>query len=561
MSLSTEVVDDPARLTELAPEWEVLARGGDGALFRAPGWLLPWFRAFGPALEATPHVMVLRDDGRLVGLAPFYQRSSRLAGMKTREIRLLGDAGPRPPALDLLVAPSYEERFAVALARELGADKTWDILDLAPLRDPSRARAYLAEKLDGSGRKAEAQEAGTTLALSLTSPGMPDDALPPPDPRASAFSAAEIDKGLATLRRLSRLEWAARDEPSPVADTEAMTFLQEVVRALAPSGRARLGRLDDDHGDAIAATLVLDDPPRAVCVALAVDPEAKAAWRLLNAEAQAARARGMRALDVVVGAADVEAPPLPVTQRRSLRLRAFNHTTAGAVARTYASLRRRTGAAREAPGAAAAGARAAWTKIREAAASVASYERLHLYRGQLWTRGIKPPEGLVLAEFSEADFDALPAADKASLVERLDLVESYCREKWRRGDLVVLARLAERPAGIAWCARSAVMVTEIGREVRPGPSECYIHDVFVSPDARGKNVAPAMLEDLARRLRERDVYRAWALIEPSNIASTRAFEKAAFTSVADVIHARMAVVDRLVIRPPDPEAKRLLGVT
>ena len=60
--------------------------------------------------------------------------------------------------------------------------------------------------------------------------------------------------------------------------------------------------------------------------------------------------------------------------------------------------------------------------------------------------------------------------------------------------------------------------------------------------------------------RQRDVYRAWALIEPSNVASTRAFEKAAYVAVADVIHAKMAVVDKLVIRPPDPEAKRLLGI-
>lgn len=259
MSLSTEVIDDLSRLNDLSAAWEELARaGGDGALFRAPGWLLPWYRAFAPALEARLRVVVVRDDGALVGLAPLYERTARLAGIKTREIRLLGDAGPRPPALDMLTASGYEERFAVALAHELIADRTWDVLDLAPLRDPSRARAYLAEKLDGAGRKPEAQEAGTTLALALASAGIPDDALPAPDPRAGAFAPGEIDKGLATLRRLSRLEWALRDEPSPVADTEAMHLLQEVVRGLAPAGRARLGRLDDDHGDAIAAALVLD---------------------------------------------------------------------------------------------------------------------------------------------------------------------------------------------------------------------------------------------------------------------------------------------------------------
>src|SRR5262249_57834060 len=115
----------------------------------------------------------------------------------------------------------------------------------------------------------------------------------------------------------------------------------------------------------------LDGRRGGVGAARGVDPEARGGWRLLGAEANAARARGRRALDVVVGAADVEPPPLPVPQRRCLRLRAYNHTTAGTLARTYASLRRRTDVARDAPGAAAAGARAAWTKIREAAASVA----------------------------------------------------------------------------------------------------------------------------------------------------------------------------------------------
>ena len=40
----------------------------------------------------------------------------------------------------------------------------------------------------------------------------------------------------------------------------------------------------------------------------------------------------------------------------------------------------------------------------------------------------------------------------------------------------------------------------------------------------------------------------------------RAFQKASFTPVCDVIHAKMATVDRVVCRPPDPEAEELLGL-
>ncbi|MBI4511143.1 MAG: GNAT family N-acetyltransferase [Deltaproteobacteria bacterium] len=566
MPLSIELVDNLDALEALAPAWETVARlGGDGAFFRGPAWLLPWYRAHATPLGAQPHVLAAWHGSELVGLAPFYSRTVRMGpGVKSRELRLFGDAGPRPPSLDLVVLPGFEERFALAVASWLAAsERPWDVLDLQPLRDPSRARAYLAERLNSAGRKVESHEAGTVLTIALAAPGMPD--IPVESlPEGSLFCSCgddpvALEKGLVAQRRLSRLEWATRDEASPIAHVETARLLGEIAASLGPKGTARLSRLDE-RGETIAAAFVIDDPPRAACVALAADPQLEGGRKLLLLEARAAAERGLRSLDIVVGPVDIEPPPLPFTTRRTLRLRAFNATKVGTLARTYATIKRRADAAREAPGAASSAARAAWSKIREAAAQVATYERLHLYRGELWTRGIQVPAGLAVAELAEADFDALAAEERSEIVVRLELDEGYCREKWRRGDLVVLARLNGRPAGIAWCARRAVFVPEIGREVRPGPLECYIHDVFVAPEARGKSVAPAMLEDLARRLRQRDVYRAWALIQPPNVASTRAFEKAAYASVADVVYARMAAVDKIVLRPPDPEGKKLLGI-
>jgi GNAT superfamily N-acetyltransferase len=197
--------------------------------------------------------------------------------------------------------------------------------------------------------------------------------------------------------------------------------------------------------------------------------------------------------------------------------------------------------------------------VRGAAASATGYERLHLYRGELWTRTPEPPPGLTVVPFTAADLAALDEGSRRALLSRLELDETGCLETWARGDQAVLARDGERPIGVAWCARAAAWVPELGREVRPGPSECYIHDVFVAEDARGRSVAPSMLEALARRLRQADVYRAWALIRPANVASQRAFEKAAYAAVCDVIHTRLAG-DRLILRPSDAEAQRLFGV-
>jgi len=124
----------------------------------------------------------------------------------------------------------------------------------------------------------------------------------------------------------------------------------------------------------------------------------------------------------------------------------------------------------------------------------------------------------------------------------------------------VLARLGIRSAGIAWTARGPVEVPELGRTLKMMKYDAYIHSVFVSGAARGRAVAPTMLEHLAKELRATDAYRSWAIIEAHNQASIRAFQKASFTPVCDVIHAKMAKVDRIVCRPPDPEALELLGL-
>jgi len=560
LTVLTELRD----LVALEPEWRQLTTG---SLFRSPDWVVPWWHAYHRVLDARVHACVGRDGGELVFLAPLYLREARRGpGLKVRELRLMGDAGPRPPGLDLIAAPGWEDRAGAELARLLhDAAASWDVIDLEPLQDPSRVRAFFASRLASAGHPVESKEAGGgARRIALTVAGIDVARGSPADAQVSAYEdPASLRKGLSLLRRLSRLEWAAREENSPLGDAEAMQLLEEVTLKVGAIGRARLARLDTASAEAIAVALVIDDGDRAVVLAMAVDPDHAdrgGAERLLAAEARAAAQRGRVGLDVVTGVAEYPLPPLPCSRQRVLNLRVYSGSRQAALLRTYGAVRRRVSAARDAQGAASAGARAAWAKIRTAAANVASYERLHLYRGELWTRGIEPTAGLELQLFVEADFDALGETERAELVEMLELDEAYSREKFRRGDVVVLARLHGRPAGIAWCARAPVPVPEIGRSLRLSPHEAYIHDVFVAPSARGRAVAPSMLEFLAQELRRHDVYRSWALIGSDNLASIRAFEKAAWAPVADVIYTRLGAVDRLLVRPPDPEARQLLGV-
>jgi GNAT superfamily N-acetyltransferase len=573
MAVDVSVVRDLEALSAIAEEWRALAAAGNAGLFRGPDWLIPWWQAYHATLGAELHVLVGRSTesdasdagvaaGQIVCLAPLYRRTVKVALLDTRELRMIGDAGPRPPALDLLARTGWEDRAGTAIAKKLiDESASWDLIDLEPLADPSRVRAHLVQRLAPHGYSVESSPSAggaTRIALALA-PAEHTEAS-----RVIATSGddlAALRKGMSALRRLSRLEWAERDEPSPLADPEAIGLLEQVAMQLGKHGRVRLARLDDAQGEACAVALVVDDGDRAVVLAMAVDPQAAGApARLLHAEALAARTRGCVALDVVHGAVEYTLPALPSSKQPVLAVRVWGLSTMASVGRTLSSVTRRARRARETPSVAAAQARAAWTRIRSAAASVAHYERFCLYRGQLWTRGIVPVAGLELTNFTEAAYDLLDEARRADLREQLAFDEVTARVQWRRGDQTVLASLGIRPAGIAWAARGPIEAPELGRVLRMQKYDAYLHSVYVAPAARGRAVAPVMLEQLAKELRATDAYRSWALIASDNHASLRAFQKASFTPVCDVIHAKMATVDRVVCRPPDPEAQELLGL-
>ena len=571
MAVDVSVVRDIAVLRAIEAEWRALAGVGSGGLFRGPDWLIPWWQAYHATLAAELYVVVGRATeadatgvapGEIVCLAPLYRRTVKVALLDTRELRMIGDAGPRPPSLDLLARAGWEDRAGTAIAKKLIEESaTWDLIDLEPLADPSRVRANLVQRFAPLGFTVESSPSAggaTRIALGLA-PSDTTDASRVVTTYGDDLPA--LRKGLSALRRLSRLEWAERDEPSPLADPEATGLLEQVAMELGKQGRVRLARLDDAQGEACAVALIVDDGDRAVVLAMAVDPQSgRAEARLLYAEALAARARGCIALDVVQGAAEYTLPALPSSKQSVLAVRVWGLSTTASVGRTLSSVTRRARRARETPSVAAAQARAAWTRIRTAAASVALYDRYCLYRGQLWTRGLAPVAGLELVSFTEADYDKLDEARRAELLDQLAFDEATARMQWRRGDQTVLASLGVRPAGIAWAARGPIEAPELGRVLRMSKYDVYIHSVYVAPAARGRAVAPVMLEQLAKELRATDAYRSWALIAADNHASLRAFQKASFTPVCDVIHAKMATVDRVVCRPPDPEAQELLGL-
>ncbi|HEY7956470.1 MAG TPA: GNAT family N-acetyltransferase [Polyangia bacterium] len=546
---------DAAAFEALAPGWDALARQAEAGLFLSHAWLSAWWSAYRGVDELW--ALTLRDGERLVAAWPLHLRAPHAGALRVAELRLLGDLGGAQRSV--LARAEDLDLAAAAFVDTLKATRGWDLLEV-PVAGRPVAEA-LERAARARGMKSDRDEVPGRARVELPPASEWDELLRARRPGrgpAEAEYAVETDvpRGLDELHRLLRKEWAARESASPAADPQALRFLAQIVPKLQASGQARLGILRAG-GEAIAADLVVTDGARAVQLLRGADPEhlaAGAAVELTRGSLDAAVRGGARRFEL----AD-EDSPLRTQVSRVLRLRLWNATAFGRLHRGVTSLK---GMVRSAePGRAFDRLRGAAPDVaKRAVAKVATYATLHLYRGELFTRDVREPGDQVIRLFSRADFDALDERTREAFTTRLDLQAGYCRQKWDRGDTVVLAEVAGRPAGIVWCARTSVYVPDIGREVRPGAGECYIHDVYVHPDERGRQVAPAMLDFLARELRARDVYRAWALIERSNSASTRAFEKAAYASVADVVYARMGLASRLLVRPPDPEARTFLGL-
>lgn len=141
----------------------------------------------------------------------------------------------------------------------------------------------------------------------------------------------------------------------------------------------------------------------------------------------------------------------------------------------------------------------------------------------------------------------------------LDLTEELCRKRLREGNFCVLARLHGQPAGMAWCSFSPVLAPQI--DIYPVADSGYLFHLVVMPEARGKDIAPAMIRSVMNELSRRGMQRMWWILLGSNAPSIRAFKKVFPTSVptAEAFVIR-GLVSRVFVKTQDPEVRAFLGI-
>jgi CelD/BcsL family acetyltransferase involved in cellulose biosynthesis len=134
-SCTAHVIDDYESFVALESEWnEAVLRAQIAHPFLRHEWVRTWWDSF--AGDRQLHIVIVRNDGRIVGIAPLMRESAVVYGLPVRRLALV--ANDHTPRTDFVVAGDENEVYRAiwnSLACEMDR---WDVLQLTQLPETSR---------------------------------------------------------------------------------------------------------------------------------------------------------------------------------------------------------------------------------------------------------------------------------------------------------------------------------------------------------------------------------------------------------------------------------------
>ena len=264
----------------LLAEWgRLFDADGEATPFSSPGWARAWWRHW--AAGSSPFIVTVRQDGRLVGLAP-------LVLGRRGPFRVLAEVG-RPPGnyWDVLSEPDVRERAGAAVMRELAERRgEWHALLLGGLREGSATeRAVLASGLPLRRRR-------PTPYPGIELPGTFDEylaALPRKRRKDLRRHLRRLDDGRIELRHVRdrtdvraamdrwqdiRVRWwqeRGKEMDPEHASARFLDFIGDAMAELVPSGLGEVWELRQD-GEVVGVEVNLADRRRYYSWMGAYDP-------------------------------------------------------------------------------------------------------------------------------------------------------------------------------------------------------------------------------------------------------------------------------------------------
>src|SRR5262245_20813529 len=164
--MQVEIIRDTAGLLRLEGEWnELLAASSSDGVFLTFEWLSTWWKHFNGGREL--HLITVRDEGRLVAIAPFVRCGWRMRPPRlVSALEFMGVDHVTSEYLDVIIRAGEEARVGNVLARALSDRKL--MLDLAQMQEGHRGVALLESRLSGQGWTATRSTLGPCPFIPLT---------------------------------------------------------------------------------------------------------------------------------------------------------------------------------------------------------------------------------------------------------------------------------------------------------------------------------------------------------------------------------------------------------
>ncbi len=280
--LTTEVLTTVGALEALRPEWEaLLEKSATNEPTLSPAWALAWWDVFGASEERALRVVIFRQAGKLVGIAPFLTRPARSAvWLPVRRLELLPSGEDQADEIcsdfiGILAQRGAERLVAEAVAdvlqdRRLGP---WDELLMPAMNGDSVMPLFLGEVLRAHGfeTRVEIVDGAPYVPLPATWDAYLE-ALPSssryllrrslrdfeawakgPGTLRRASTPEELERGKRLLQELHGERWAADGESGVFASERFRGFHDRLMNTLLPQGKLDLSWLEVD-GQAVAAS-------------------------------------------------------------------------------------------------------------------------------------------------------------------------------------------------------------------------------------------------------------------------------------------------------------------
>jgi CelD/BcsL family acetyltransferase involved in cellulose biosynthesis len=169
------VVADYSAFLRLEAEWnDVVARAKVPHPFLRHEWIRTWWDSFGPSARSARsgqanrelHIIVVRDEGRIIAIAPLMRETTVAYGLPVRRLALL--ANDHTPRTDFVIADKPDEAYRAIWNVLLHDIDQWDVLQLTQLLRASTTVAAMSQFAAAEGLPIGTWKSSDSPYLELT---------------------------------------------------------------------------------------------------------------------------------------------------------------------------------------------------------------------------------------------------------------------------------------------------------------------------------------------------------------------------------------------------------